>query len=323
MHHIAGNIVVARPELDLRQLHAFVDLAEELHFGRAAARIGIAQPPLSQQIQRLERRMGCRLLVRGGGARLALTPAGRAMLPAARQALAELEAGLGAARRAARGQTGLLRIGFTPSIALTTLPPLVRDFRQRYPGVAVQLSEHTSAAQLEMIHAGRLDLGFLRDPPEDAGLSRHTVAHEALIVLLPRAHPLAAARRVALAALAGEPFLLVRAAAGPSFRTRLLGFCREAGFAPVVAQEAGEWSTVAGLVSAGLGVALAPASVARINLPGMVHRPLVQTLHSEIVLFWRDTAADDVLRNFVALCEAASARGPAPRPRQRSPATSA
>jgi DNA-binding transcriptional LysR family regulator len=231
------------------------------------------------------------------------------MLPAARQALAELEAGLGAARRAARGEAGLLRVGFTPSIALTVLPPLVRDFRERFSGVELQLSEHASAVQLEMIRAGRLDLGFLRDPPEEAELSRLAVASEPLVALLPRAHRLASARRVALADLAADPFLLVRAAAGPSFRTRLLEFCRIAGFEPSVAQEAGEWSTVAGLVSAGLGVALAPASVARINLPGMVHRPLVQPLYSSIVLFWRDAAVDDVLRNFVALSAAGTGLG--------------
>jgi DNA-binding transcriptional LysR family regulator len=289
------------PELDLRQLHAFLVLAEELHFGRAALRLGIAQPPLSQQIQRLERRVGHPLLVRGGATRLALTPAGRAMLPAARHALAELERGLGAARRAARGETGLLRVGFTPSIALTFLPPLVRDFRMRFPGVELQLSEHASAVQLELIRASRLDLGFLRDPPPEADLSSRAVASEPLIALLPRTHRLASARRVRLSDLATDPFLLVRAAAGPSFRTRLLEFCRGAGFEPAVAQEAGEWSTVAGLVSAGLGVALAPASVARISLPGMVHRPLIHPLQSRIVLFWNGAAEDEVLRNFVDL----------------------
>jgi DNA-binding transcriptional LysR family regulator len=266
-------------------LHAFAVLAEELHFGRAAVRLGIAQPPLSQQIQRLEQRVGHRLLIRGGTARLALTPAGREMLIAARRALDGLDAGLEAARRAASGETGIVRVGFTPSLALTYLPPLVRNFRTRFPGVDLQLSEQTSAAQVESIRARRLDVGFLREPPEAADLSSHAVAHENLVVLLPRTHSLAAAKRIALTALAAEPF--------------------GAGFEPVVAQEVGEWSTVAGLVSAGVGVALAPASVARIKLPGMVHRPLTAAARSRIMLFWRLGETNTVVANFVALATAA------------------
>jgi DNA-binding transcriptional LysR family regulator len=286
-------------------LHAFAVLAEELHFGRAAVRLGIAQPPLSQQIQRLEQRVGHRLLIRGGTARLALTPAGREMLIAARRALDGLDAGLEAARRAASGETGIVRVGFTPSLALTYLPPLVRNFRTRFPGVDLQLSEQTSAAQVESIRARRLDVGFLREPPEAADLSSHAVAHENLVVLLPRTHSLAAAKRIALTALAAEPFVVVRAAAGPSFRAHFVELCRGAGFEPVVAQEVGEWSTVAGLVSAGVGVALAPASVARIKLPGMVHRPLTAAARSRIMLFWRLGETNTVVANFVALATAA------------------
>jgi DNA-binding transcriptional LysR family regulator len=300
-------MALPRPELELRQLHAFVVLAEELHFGRAAARLGIAQPPLSQQIQRLERRVGHRLLARGGATRLALTPAGQAMLPIARQALDDLESGLLAARRAARGETGLLRIGFTPSIALTYLPPLVRDFRERYPHVDLHLTEHPSAAQIELVRSGGLDTGFLRDLPPPPDLSSRIVASEPIVVLLPRQHRLASRRRVALTELANEPFLVVRATGRLSYLTRFKALCRDVGFQPDIVQEVGEWSTVAGLVSAGLGVALAPASVTHISLPGMVYRTLSEVAWSNVLLFWREGSNDATLLNFIELCQASQA----------------
>ncbi len=306
---------MARPSLDLGQLRAFVTLAEELHFGRAAARLGIAQPPLSQQIQRLERRIGHRLLGRGGALPVRLTPAGRVLLDAARQALDGLEWGLEAARAAGRGESGVVHVGFTPSVALTILPPIVQAFRTRFPAVELHLSELTSAEQIERVRAGRLDVGFVRDPPPLDDLSADVVEHEPLVALLPSGHPLAAGRRVALSGLAGEPFVMVRAAAGPSFRQGFVQHCRGAGFEPLVAQEAGEWATVAGLVSCGLGVAVAPASVARIRLAGLVHRPLSRAAASRIVLVSRPAAAEAPARNFIALSCARPATGRhGPRP---------
>lgn len=229
------------------------------------------------------------------------------MLPIARQALDDLESGLVAARRAARGETGLLRIGFTPSIALTYLPPLIRDFRERFPHVDLQLSEHPSATQIELVRSGGLDIGFLRDlsPPPD--LSNRIVASEPIVVLLPRRHRLASRRRVPLADLAGEPFLVVRAAGRLSYLTRFKDLCRNAGFEPDIIQDVGEWSTVAGLVSAGFGIALAPASVTHISLPGMVYRALDQDARSNVLLFWRDGSNDAALLNFIALCQAGRA----------------
>jgi DNA-binding transcriptional LysR family regulator len=291
-----------RPELDLRQLYAFVVLAEELHFGRAAARLGIAQPPLSQQIQRLEQRIGHKLLDRGKG-RSKLTAAGQAILLAARQALSDIDIGLDNARLAAKGRTGLLRVGFTPSAAFTVMPPVVREFRSLYPQVALHLLEASSIAQLEMIESGHLDVGFLRDLTiSDAEFGNLSVLREPFIALLPKAHKLAASNRVPLPALAAEPFVVVRADAGPSFHAKFMALCGDAGFVPSVTQEVGGWATVAGLVSAGLGVALAPASVAQIRLPGMVCRPLAgQAEPSTVMLSWRSSGCGPVLENFIAI----------------------
>ena len=290
-----------RPELDLQQLYVFVVLAEELHFGRAARRLGIAQPPLSQQIRRLEERIGHRLLTRGGASQMRLTSAGQVMLSAAKAALSGLDAGLEAARRAARGEIGVIRVGFTPSIALTVLPPIVQAFRAKFPLVELQLSELTSAEQIELVRTDRLDVALVRDPLPIADLLFHVLLEERLVVLLPRVHRLAADRRVALASLSAERFVTVRASASSSFRQRFVLSCREAGFEPHITQEAGEWATVAGLVSSGMGVALVPASVAGIRLAGLVQRPLSRLSSSRVVLFCRPDAKETPAAHFIAL----------------------
>ncbi|MBV2366267.1 LysR family transcriptional regulator [Streptomonospora nanhaiensis] len=262
-----------RPELPLGQLHVFVVLAEELHFGRAAARLGIAQPPLSQQIRRLEDRVGHALFRRGPGG-VALTPAGRELLPAARRALSGLAEGLAAARAVGGGRAGRLRIGFAASLALTVLPGLLRTYRQRHPGVDLDIREMTTAPQLAALHEGTIDVGLLREPPaeEEGALGFRTVLREPFAAVLPAAHPLAARRTVRLAELADEPFVLLPRAVGPQLYDQIVGLCAEAGFTPRIAQHAVEWQTVCALVETGLGVSLAPASIRRIRLQGVAFR---------------------------------------------------
>ncbi len=233
--------------------------------------------------------MGCRLLTRGGGQPIRMTPAGLTLLASAKAALDELETGLDAARRTARGESGLVRVGFTPSIALNVLPPIVQAFRARFPGVELLLSELPSMKQVEGIRADRLDVGFVRDPPVMPDLVSRDIMDEPLLVLLPRSHRLASGSEVALASLANESFVAVRALPGPRYRERFNEVCREVGFEPRIAQEAGEWATVAGLVSSGIGVAVAPSSIAQIQLEGLVHRPLDQRLSSQIVMLHRST----------------------------------
>ncbi|MDQ0749293.1 DNA-binding transcriptional LysR family regulator [Streptomyces africanus] len=265
-----------RPELlPLPQLHAFVVLAEELHFGRAADRLGIAQPPLSQQIRRLEDKVGHALFTRSPG-RVALSAAGRELLPAARRALTGLTEGLAAARAAGSGRTGHLRIGFAASLALTVLPGLLRTHRERFPQVELDIREMTTAPQLAALRDGTIDVGLLREPPgDDPDLAFRTVLTEPFVAVLPSSHPLAAHRTIALADLADSPFVLLPREAGPGLHDRITSLCATAGFTPRVVQEAVEWQTVCALVETGLGVSLAPAGMRRIRLRGVAFRAVV------------------------------------------------
>lgn len=290
-----------RPLLPLAQLHAFVVLAEELHFGHAAARLGIAQPPLSQQIRRLEDKVGHDLFSREPG-RVALTAAGRELLPAARRALTDLADGLAAARAMGSGQAGRLRLGFAASLALTVLPGLLRGFRERYPDVLLDIREMTSAPQIEALHEKTIDVGLLREPPEDEPeLGFRTVLTEPFVAVLPTAHPLAAQRTVELARLADSPFVLLPREVGPQLHDQIVALCVEAGFTPRIAQHAVEWQTVCALVETGLGVSLAPASIRRIRLKGVAFRRIEpSTARTRAAVAWRRNDQNPLVNNLLA-----------------------
>ena len=227
-----------RPELPLPQLHAFVVLAEELHFGHAATRLGIAQPPLSQQIRRLEDKVGYALFSREPG-RIGLTPAGRELLPAARHALTDLADGLTAARQVGGGRAGRLRIGFAASVALTVLPGLLRTFRGRFPAVDLDIREMTTTPQLAALREGSIDIGLLREPPpHDAELGFETVLDEPFVAVLPSSHPLATQRAVRVEQLVNCPFVLLPRTVGPSLYDQITNLCIAAGFTPQVTQHA-------------------------------------------------------------------------------------
>ncbi|MFJ4620048.1 LysR family transcriptional regulator [Streptomyces sp. NPDC088812] len=290
-----------RPELPLPQLHAFVVLAEELHFGRAADRLGIAQPPLSQQIRRLEAKVGHPLFTRDPGG-TALTPAGRQLLPAARRALTGLADGLAAARAAGDGRTGRLRLGFAASLALTVLPGLLRAHRERFPGVHLDLREMTTAPQLTALREGAMDVGLLREPPaRDPDLTFTPLLTEPLVAVLPASHPLAAGPSVTLANLRDSPFVLLPRATGPGLHDRITAVCAAAGFTPRVAQEAVEWVTVCALVESGLGVSVAPSGIRRVRLEGVAFRPLDQpTAHTTVALAHRTEDRNPLVTHVLA-----------------------
>ncbi|AEY93812.1 transcriptional regulator [Streptomyces hygroscopicus subsp. jinggangensis 5008] len=290
-----------RPELPLPQLHAFVVLAEELHFGRTAARLGIAQPPLSQQIRRLEDKVGHALFTREPG-RVTLTPAGRELLPAARRALTDLADGLAAARAVGSGRAGRLRIGFAASLALTVLPGLLRTFRQRYPGVHLDIHEMTTAPQIAALHDKTIDIGLLREPPTDeTGLGFSTVLSEPFVAVLPSTHPLATHRTVQLARLADSPFVLLPRTVGPTLYDQIIGLCTAAGFTPRIAQHAVEWQTVCALVETGLGVSLAPASIRRIRLKGVAFRGIEpNTARTRVAVAWRKSDHNPLVAHLLA-----------------------
>ncbi|MEU8174570.1 LysR family transcriptional regulator [Microbispora hainanensis] len=297
-----------RPELSLQQLHAFAVLAEELHFGRTAERLGIAQPPLSQQIRRLEAKVGHPLFTRGPGA-VALTAAGRRLLPAARHALDEIAAGLDAARRTGNGEAGRIRIGFSASLALTVLPGLLRAYHDRFPKVEIEIREMTTAPQVTALHERVIDVGLLREPPDEPGLAAETILSEEFIAVVPAAHPLAVQRVLPVEALADEPFVLLPRSAGPMFHDRILDVCRSAGFEPRLGQQAVEWQTVCALVEAGLGVSLAPASIRRIRLKGVAYRRIEPNdARTAVAATWRRDDRNPLVTRFLEV--ARSEAGP-------------
>lgn len=276
---------------DLRQLRYFVAVAEELHFGRAAERVGIAQPPLTQQIQKLEARLGCSLLRRGR--KTQLTEAGAVLLEESRRLLAQTDRAVESTRRAARGETGRLRVAAPPSIMLAALPAAIRKYRTRYPDVQFALRELSTSAIEDALRWGEIDLGFLRETRPAPPLGFKVVLEEAVVVVLPGAHALAGRKGLTLAALRAEPFVFFPRALGGAFYDRLIGFCALAGFSPRVVQEATQWQTVVSLVEAGMGVSLAPGCVQRFRWTGVVYRPL-RGLTTAVAACWRPEAPSTV-----------------------------
>jgi len=264
--------------MDLRRIRYFVVLAETLHFGRAAMRLNIAQPPLSHQIRVLEEELGARLFERSNR-RVELTPAGQALLPEARILLAQAERAGDIAARVQRGELGELRLGFTSSSALTqVVPRLIHAYRQRWPGVHLRIEELTTQEQLTAMLEHRLDIAFVRgfeSPDLPGSLQAVRLFEDALVVALPPQHRLAKdTGPLAAGALADEAFVMYPREIGTGVYDQIISLCRRAGFAPRVAQEARAVATIVGLVAAGLGVALVPEALRSIGIKGVAYRPL-------------------------------------------------
>lgn len=259
--------------VELRHLRYFRAVAEELHFGRAAARLGIAQPPLSQQIQSLERALGAPLFDRTRR-KVQLTDAGRLLLDESRRLLGDVDRVLAAVRRTARGETGALTVAFAASVMFLSLPGIIRAFRERYPDVELELRELPTAPQLASIAAGEIDLGFVRQPPAMAGLRSETVMRESLHIAVARRHPLAGRKRLPLRLLADEPFVLFPADVAPGLHAQVMALCRDAGFVPRVVQVSRELYTTVSLVEAGVGVTIVPASIEQMGWTGVSYRPI-------------------------------------------------
>ena len=273
--------------LELRELHRFVTLAEEGHFGRAAARLGMGQPQLSRALQRLERAVGATLLARTSR-EMGLTEAGRSLLADARRLLEIAEAAPHAARRAARGEAGRLALGFSGSCAYAFMPVAVEGFRRAYPQVELALREMAADRLIEALREGRLDLVLVRRAGVPQGLEGALVFQEPMVAALPRAHPLASRARIAPAALAESAFVMFPRDNGTDFHRQVALICAAAGFTPRIAQEVSPMHALIGLVSVGVGVAIVPASVRQLRFPGVVYRPMVDiAARSEVWAVWR------------------------------------
>jgi DNA-binding transcriptional LysR family regulator len=262
--------------MELRHLRYFVAVAEELHFTRAAERLHIGQPPLSQQIQALEEEVGARLLERTRRW-VRLTEAGKLFLADARRILALSEEAAQTARRADRGEVGELLIGFTSSTPFTALfSSVINTYRKQFPHVTLVLKEMSTMRQIEAIDERTLDLGFIRPPEAEIprSVSLTTLRHDPLTLVLPANHSLARKVTVSMKDLMEEQFVMFQRDVGTGLYPQFLRLCREAGFEPNITLEAREASTIIGLVAAGCGISILPESYKCIRIKGVRYRPI-------------------------------------------------
>jgi DNA-binding transcriptional LysR family regulator len=287
--------------IDLRPLRQFAALAEELHFGRAAARLHMTQPPLTQAMQALERELGAKLFERTQRS-VALAPAGLALLPEVRRLLRAADDLPRLAQAAAAGLSGRLRLAFVSSIAYGPLPGWLRSFRAAHPDVTLQLHEATLDVQIDAFAAGEIDAGFVLHAPgaPPPGLAAWRALREPLLMALPETHPLARQRRLRFSQIAAEPLVIFPRNIAPSLFDAIVGHHRAQGATPHIAQEAIQMQTIVNLVSAGIGLAWVPASLTQLQRPGVVYRPLTGTaLQCETSLVWREPVPP-VVQRFVA-----------------------
>lgn len=294
--------------MEFRQIELFLAVADELHFGRAATRLGMAQPPLSQQIMRLERALDVRLFNRTSRS-VTLTPAGQQLVLDGRALLEHRGDARSNVRRAAAGEIGALEIGFAASSALGLLPDLIARFREAYPLIALKVREGTVQAHSQALLEGRLDLAIVRGPYRHEGLAIDPLLSEPIVAVV-------SARRlgdqppeprrlgdqppeIRLRDLAEEAFLMFQRSAAPELHDALMSMCRNAGFTPAIHQAADSWPSIAALVSAGLGVALAPASAALLLPPGAVACRIMDVAgQSDLVLMLKRSDRSTAASNF-------------------------
>jgi DNA-binding transcriptional LysR family regulator len=287
--------------VELRHLRYFVAVAEELHFHRAAARLHMSQPPLSQQIRALETELDVELL-RRNRRRVELTEAGAVFLVEARRILGSVQQAADLARRVGRGEVGKLSVGFVGSAMYATLPEILREFRHQHPEVELQLRPFPTAPQLEALRDGRVDVGFLRPPVQRAGLELETIQRETIVVALPEEHALAGAESIAITQLRNETFVLLARTESPGVYDSLALTLSELAGNPRAVQEADDMQTLIGLVAAGIGVALVPGSVSLLERPGVVYRKLAGRAPTvELALAWRSGPVSPVAQAFLAV----------------------
>ncbi len=293
--------------MELRHLRYFVAVAEEGHVTRAAERLGIQQPPLSQQIHALEAELQVQLFRRKPRG-VELTQAGQALFAEAQAILRQVDHAVTAARRTARGEAGRIGLGFTSSASFHPfVPQIIRDYRETHPWVALSLEESGTGELVASLLEERLDAAFVRSPIGPAeGIAVHSVLEEAMVAALPARHALAAgpaSRPLALAALAAETFILYRRPLGPGLYDAIIAACQRAGYSPTIGQEAPRMLATLSLVAAGLGVTLVPQSMRRLRVHGVVYRALDSGagLVAPLNLAYRRTDSSAAAQRFIAL----------------------
>ncbi|WP_087686901.1 MULTISPECIES: LysR substrate-binding domain-containing protein [unclassified Pandoraea] len=292
--------------MELRHLQYFIAVAEERHFTRAAARVGIQQPPLSLQIRQLEEELGGPLFVRLPRD-VVLTELGEAFLPEARHILERVERVKRQMQQISRGDAGHIRIGFAGATYFEpTIPAWIRDFRARYPDVQLHPQQSNTASLLAALVNEEVDAAFVRTPVDaPPGIVTVPVVDEAMVLVLPLGHPMCARERVPLAALAQDEFILLPREISPALYDRTIAACEAAGFRPKLGQEAPQITSIVPMVAAGFGVSLVPASVSQIRTPGMGFWPIDAAMgevpRAPISLAFRAAHGSAALGHFIAM----------------------
>jgi DNA-binding transcriptional LysR family regulator len=292
---------MSEPAIELRLWRQFLAVAEELHFGRAAQRLHITQPPLTQAIALLEERLGVRLFDRTKRS-VKLTAAGAALVPEARDLLARAAALPAQARAAAHGEIGRLRLAFVSTVGFGLLPRWVRSFRAQHPQVEFELIEATGDVQTAAFERGDVDAGFVIHSPGfvPPGMQHLRVARESLVAAIAEQHGLARTRSLRIEALLDEPLVIFPRRIVPSLHDAVFGLYHAHGRMPRVAQEAIQMQTIVNLVAAGLGVAWVPESVREFQRAGVVYRAVQRLPQCETSLVWRSASVPPALERFLA-----------------------
>ncbi|MDF5724087.1 MAG: LysR family transcriptional regulator [Rhizonema sp. PD37] len=289
--------------MEFRQLQYFLMVAEELNFSRAAKRLNMAQPPLTRQIRQLEQELGVELFYRTKR-QVELTNAGKLFFEESRQIIEQVGQSIRVAQRASRGEIGRLVVGFEGSSAYDIVPTSLKTYRDRYPGVELVVLVMTSGEQVQALHAGQLEAGFIVPPlkGKDKELVVEAVLQEPLVLALPETHPLTSQTKVPLKALSNEPFVMAQRDSGCGLYDQVLALCLQAGFSPKVTQEVNEMQVMLGFVAAGLGVAILSASVKHFQRPGVVYRELhPSSPEVALAIVWQRDNLSPVLHAFLAV----------------------
>jgi DNA-binding transcriptional LysR family regulator len=285
--------------IETRLLKAFMTVAEELHFGRAAQRLHIAQPALSRQIKLLEDRLGVLLFTRTQRS-VSLTPAGEIFLKRAYAISDELARAVADTIKVSRGESGRLAVGFIHSSTYSTMPAILGAFHSRHPDIELDLHELTIWDQLKALHDGVIDVGVLRPPISDPRLESYIFRDEQFVVAVPERHALGSRTRVRLSELAMEDFVLFSERNSPLFHSRIIAMCELAGFVPRVSQQAIQIHTVLGLVRADMGIAVVPDVARNFPMPGLRFLDIVDRPPPvQVALAWRKAQKSPMLTAFI------------------------
>lgn len=287
--------------MELRQLQCFIKVAEELHFGRAAAALHLSQPALSKQIQALENSLEVQLLERTKHW-VRLTIAGQKFLETARRIMQEVEEGIQVTKQVAEGAVGKLRIGFTEATLFSLAPDIIKTYRQHYPQVELVLTSGGTETQVEALRTHQIDVSFVYLPIREPSLKVQPLFTEVYIAALPVSHRLARQKQIALQALANEPLIFYPRSLAPVLYANFIKGCEQAQFVPHIVQEAELAQTRLGLAAAGVGITFVLAAMQNLNAKGVVYRPLIgDFLTLKLALAWRQNETSPVVHEFLKI----------------------